>query len=705
MSRPSLLLCLLLLACPVIKPKAPPAFASIAVNVLGVFERVGNARQPMRVVSTCTARYGGSQAAVPAEARGAPDCRYVVPRGVVEYDIEATAKDMNGADLPGITSTLSAKVIPGDLVGSYPTRTLAIVDGKGTGTILAFHQYGQARVWLEDVPVKPLFDAGMLVQLELPMEPASRSFAIGASKPIWFEDQSLQSLQVPDGFDNRSSSFVGEFVLVGKNVDGGQGLLASCADDPARDSKPATMVVTGLDPTGFFVTDISACRLKEPIQDGRATPLEPPERCLVTVGGNEVPIESADAGPMAMGRCAISKKSCAVSSGCDSYLPGTYASMFVFNFSFPDGLFPGDLLFTLGGSVQEFTSTTQLTFPSWTIAERVRQSPPDQWTKWLRQVPIPDISTRTCGMDNAFNPFLTDQLCGHNRRNLKMESLESALVKVRRVKMPKVFKSCDFNGDNRLPNYCESPNPWDWRACGDTESPSERAERECVIACATARGEFTGTICSESSGFVGFGQYLMELNPPGPAWAGLDDSLPARTQKYDLRVTATDAGPAEPRSSTSAALGPGQRFVVACDTAAFVAKGDDTVVATTSSQRLEAREVGEVQLTAQESALAFLSAGATGSCWVSQHPQARMLLITRDAVPELNPDCNERDADAERARQCRFLRGATFDITGHLRHVQAARPRWALLPRDPDDVCCVPGPGMECPRPIQPCRK
>ena len=77
--------------------------------------------------------------------------------------------------------------------------------------------------------------------------------------------------------------------------------------------------------------------------------------------------------------------------------------------------------------------------------------------------------------------------------------------------------------------------------------------------------------------------------------------------------------------------------------------------------------------------------------------------FSKDALPELLPDCRLDDPDAARAKQCQYLRGARFDVIGHLRHLQPGRPRWAILPRDADDICCRPGPGLECPRPVKPC--
>jgi hypothetical protein len=78
--------------------------------------------------------------------------------------------------------------------------------------------------------------------------------------------------------------------------------------------------------------------------------------------------------------------------------------------------------------------------------------------------------------------------------------------------------------------------------------------------------------------------------------------------------------------------------------------------------------------------------------------------VFRDALPDLVLDCREDDADAARAANCKALHAATFDIVGHLRQVQAARPRWTVLPRDADDICCHPGPGLDCPAQVQKCR-
>jgi hypothetical protein len=95
--------------------------------------------------------------------------------------------------------------------------------------------------------------------------------------------------------------------------------------------------------------------------------------------------------------------------------------------------------------------------------------------------------------------------------------------------------------------------------------------------------------------------------------------------------------------------------------------------------------------------------GSQGVCTVSVNSRTRINVMTRDAIPDLQVDCDEHDADANKAQQCLNLHGATFDVVGHLKQVTAARPRWQVMPRDADDVCCRPGPGLECPKPIKSC--
>lgn len=729
---------LVLSACQFFDPgtEAPAPFKlnSIKVEALGVY--VGSPRTPLPVVNECERRYG-SQDQVPVAERGTPACRYVIPTGEVQIDLKATALNAAGEHMTDFNGPVSFRIIPGDLSNDQRARWGTMVNGEITATVFAIHPYGSVRVWVEDAPPRKINVSGMEPDPSLlPEEPltperlSARTFAAGASQILYFADQTLQSLQNPGVLDNRSSPFVGEFVVVGKGPNTGETLRQSCPDDPARNGVDALMVVTGLDPAGFFVTDISACRVREYTSDSlgntvRAGNWEPPEPCWL-VGEDGGRTENLDGG---MGVCNISEKACRRRSDCPAFLPGTFGSMFVYNYNFPDGLDEGDLLFTLSGSVQEFTSTSQLVFPAWLTAERVRMLPPEQWNKWLQYARPYDLGGRTCGADNIATPFITDALCGHNTRNVKMESLESALVRARRVRFPTRFVNCDFNGNGAVPFFCnDSTGGQHWDDCdfsGAVEPEADRIERTCNQDCVIGMNEHNNVVCSEQATFRGFGQYIVEMAPVGPAALGYDSQLTARgltvaTRLYTPPVMpdagvpdggvdggAPDAGTPDAGTPSN----PSVRIVstanasvlISCDKPTHFRIGNNAVTANEQDAVLQPNQPLRHVFTGQESAVAFQAIDEAGTCMVGLNSKTRINLITKDAVPELNPDCDENDANTDAAEQCRFLHGAEFDVTGHLRQIQPGRPRWVIIPRAPDDLCCYPGPGMQCPRPIEAC--
>jgi hypothetical protein len=418
-----------------------------------------------------------------------------------------------------------------------------------------------------------------------------------------------------------------------------------------------------LDPGGFFVTDMTACRVRE--YTGAGSNVRTPEP--------------------------------------DGFLPGSYGSMYIYNYSFPEGLYPGDLLWSISGSVQGFAATTQLTFPAWVIREKVRELPPAEWEKYLSQVPVPELNLRYCGLDNQVPPYVTDALCGYSYGNMKMESLESALVKLRRVRFPQVFTNCDANGNGKTPFFCPGRSGGAWTSCfEDDPADTDVNERQCNIDCTVGLGEFAGKLCAERSTYSSFGQFVVELSGPGPRVAGLDATLDKRTQIVTVSATQSKA---TTTAMTTGVNGPAQ-VRVWCDTPVRVKFGSSTVAATVEDFPLAANARMERTLTGNEQFVAFLADGdiqGTGKCHVALNSRTRINVVTRDAVPDLQVDCDEVDKDAERARQCRLLRAATYNVTGHLRQVSAARPRWIVLPRDADDLCCFPGPDGECPRLIKQC--
>ena len=696
---------LALAACTQIPPPPLSQLSSFKVEIRGIYQNVGANRVSLPVVATCAKRYGG-QAKVPDQKpdgggfeKGSAECRYAIARGEAQIDVTATALDTQGAPALTFNGPVSFRVVPGDLTGGYPDRQATATGGVVQATVRSQHQYGGTRLWAEDAPPKLIFADGGVVGGQLD-EPAHRTFATGLSPVIYFEEPTLATVQIPDGADNRSSPLVGQFLTIGKTPESGERLLQACTDDPKRDGQPALMVVTGTDPSGFYVTDISACRL---IETTSPRTFEPKEPCQVHLNdGAYVAVEAWDGGNSdgATPRCQISQTDCTQTIGCAIYQPGTYGSMFIYNYSFPDGLDQGDLLWTLSGSVQEFTSTTQLTFPSWSIAEKVRQLPPDQWNKWLQYARPVTLGNRACGADDKIAPYITDQLCGHNKTNMKMESLESALVRLPAVRFPTDFFNCDFNSNGTVPFFCEHTQsaPTFWGNCnfgGEFEPPADAMERQCTSDCVTAQGMWTGKVCSERSTFTGFGQFVVEMQPSGPADWGFDESLPGRIQHFT--ATSAPAGPTSPYAG-------GTEINVGCDGEVRMIFGDATASATLTDPLVAPNTVINHTLGTNETTVSVISTkGVSVKCWLAQNAHSRFNLITKDALPELNPDCKLDDADAAKATQCKLIRSATFDVIGHLRQVQPARPRWTVTPRDADDVCCHPGQGLDCPKPVKPC--
>jgi hypothetical protein len=382
----------------------------------------------------------------------------------------------------------------------------------------------------------------------------------------------------------------------------------------------------------------------------------------------------------------------------NGFMPGTYGSIFVFNAAFPEGLDEGDLVWSVAGTVAEPASSTQLTFPSWSIREKVRLLPESEWNKYLSQVVPVTLNLRMCGLDDNSNPFLTDTLCGHSRTNLKMESLESSLVRIRNVRFPRVFANCDLNGNGHVPLFCESRQNgrWIWGSC--TSEDPEADERQCNIDCTVGQGDYRTRLCSERTNYLATGQFVVALPGPGSAEGNLDDSAPARMQTVAVSDVSSRAG----RGYRAGA------FVrIWCNTRVRVNFGQEDVEATEESPILEGRTVLPHIFSDPDRFVAFVAESdfdPHSACVIGQDAVTRVNVNFRTAVPDLQLNCSEDDVDVEAGEECRRLHAARYDIVGHLRHSQISRPRWAVVPRYLDDICCWPGADLACPSPIQPCR-
>ena len=385
-------------------PEVYGNIGSFVVEVGGVFAvSPAGARSELPVVGSCLEAHGGTLELVPPELRGTEACPYAVPRGFVEVDVTRAH--------PGSQGTAGDRPLAGHGLPHRPRRPrpspshrkLTMVDGVGTGTVRASHLFGEVRVWVEDVAPKvdPGVVDGVVVGRDEPDGDAQRSKATGVSRPIFFQEPSISTVQLPDTADNRGSPLVGQFVAVGRAPEGGPAILQNCADpaDPAH-GKPMQLLVTGADNAGFYVTDLTACRVPENVRNG--SELFDPTNGQTTIGINPEPAFSIVRPAACAGLTGIpaSRSLPPAADGTamaawdfEQHInPGTFGSIYIYNYNYPEGLYPGDLLWTIAGSVQEFTSTTQMTFPSWTTrysyaarsgpeqVEPVPRSAPRRWT-------------------------------------------------------------------------------------------------------------------------------------------------------------------------------------------------------------------------------------------------------------------------------------------------------------------------------------
>jgi hypothetical protein len=114
--------------------------------------------------------------------------------------------------------------------------------------------------------------------------------------------------------------------------------------------------------------------------------------------------------------------------------PGGYSGLFVYTFNKPEGISVGDRLELLGGGVQEYVGTTQLSFPLYEAAEGETLTPP------------------------AAAPLDAETLCaGSDPNNEALEAFESSLVTIDSATIPANFKEPEpgYDADPDYNQYVE----------------------------------------------------------------------------------------------------------------------------------------------------------------------------------------------------------------------------------------------------------
>lgn len=187
---------------------------------------------------------------------------------VTTYDVEGEAYPFNGE--------LALKVRPGRLTD--PTR-VQVVDGAWSGSVTIEAGFGPTRIWATDEDVT---------------DDRMPSWSAGVSEPLTFALPTIPEMQATD--NHETNQLAGEF-----------------AELRLSDQQ---VVVTGLDPAGFYVSDLGAA-------------------------------------------------------------PGNYAGLYIYYFSKPpDDIVVGAQLTALNGQDSEYLASTQLNFPTYAVNPGVTLSAP-----------------------------------------------------------------------------------------------------------------------------------------------------------------------------------------------------------------------------------------------------------------------------------------------------------------------------------------
>src|SRR5687767_5978052 len=117
MKRLMLVSALALAGCYTKETPQPEGLSSFDVQIKGLYTTT-TPRRSLPVVNAC-AREHGSQDAVPAEVRGTDACRYAIPLGATDIDLEITAVDAQGRVMESFNGPVSFRVVPGNLTGAY----------------------------------------------------------------------------------------------------------------------------------------------------------------------------------------------------------------------------------------------------------------------------------------------------------------------------------------------------------------------------------------------------------------------------------------------------------------------------------------------------------------------------------------------------------------------------------------------------------
>lgn len=200
--------------------------------------------------------------------------------------------------------------------------------------------------------------------------------------------------------------------------------------------------------------------------------------------------------------------------------PGNFGHLYVYSYSYPEYLLPGDRLERIAGTLMDFSGHTQISFPMWRAA---RDDGTGLADLARLETMAPAITPLICG-GGSTSSIQSQELCGYSAQNFYLESLESSLVKLAEAQLPDLWVRCDFDGNGEVATFGQ------YQATG-AEPPgeplppfgcfSDDPECRCNIACLTS-GTFesevqgrsfdaTGKVCAELATYERYGQYPVRL--------------------------------------------------------------------------------------------------------------------------------------------------------------------------------------------------
>jgi hypothetical protein len=467
-----------------------------------------------------------------------------IPLQSIRLTVTVLAYDEQGEFMADFDRPVSFRVTPGVIKSVLSSdsalsqlQLAPMKNGMNDGEIVieVTNVFGPVVVWVQDGPPQmPYVDpsagtgddeaSGAAYPFAPPPEALDdpeaapyRTYAAGASKAIYFDMPNVIEMQRMEEYtsataqqasacasgitnctvNNRTSAFLSNFLTI-------------------EAMKPhECLIVTAVTNAGFYVTDLSAHVADLGGDTSMRLQMEPYLRSL-----------------------------------------GHFGHLFVYNFSYPDDLLPGDCLKSVTGTVQEFSGNTQITFPSWVKNERyltdkslipdpiVMEFDPAKISSQPYNAPedlrsngyrfcmaYVDRATRNgcVGTENMPCPTtgILDNLhlefahCAHNWRNFDAESLESALIKFTNVKPSNEFKNCDSNGNGVIGffNYSGFQNDvftgdYKW-SCSPEDIVEDNSDCQCYLECAVGYDpedpERRDRICTEVNAFDVFGQWIVAV--------------------------------------------------------------------------------------------------------------------------------------------------------------------------------------------------